>query len=79
MSSVDQNDNSSEATASKVKPLPQGYLWRLCVILVFLLGGAACVIFYNAIIGSLMTLAGLAFGKISGLNEMVGMNVKDKP
>jgi len=39
--------------------------------------GVACPIFYNSIIGSLMTLTGLAFGKLSGPNDMVSSSHND--
>jgi hypothetical protein len=78
MASTDRKNSASESTAPTATPLPKGYLWRLFVILVLLLGGAGCLIFYNSIIGSVLVLLGLAFGKISGLNEMVGINEKDK-
>ena len=72
MSSTQPDSESTEpAKPSAPKPLPEGYLWRLCIVLILLLGGCACLIFYNSIVGSLMSLAGLAFGKMSGLNDMV--------
>jgi hypothetical protein len=77
MSSTKPENSPSKSTAPAPKPLPEGYLWRLCIVLVLLLGGCVCLIFYNAVIGSLMSLAGLAFGKISGLNEMVASDRKD--
>lgn len=52
-------------------PLPPGYLWRLAVVVFLLVGGGVCMLFYNGILGSVMSLAGLAFGKLSGLNAMV--------
>lgn len=65
------NNASSQPESTGPTPLPEGYLWRLCVILVLLLGGGVCMLFYSSLIGSLMSLAGLAFGKLSGLNDMV--------
>jgi hypothetical protein len=77
MSSTQKKGNSTEPTASAAKPLPEGYFWRLCVVLVLLVGGGICLIFFSTVIGSLMSLSGLAFGKISGLNEMVSSDDND--
>jgi len=75
MSSTQPDNKPTES--STPPPLPKGYLWRLCIVLILLLGGCVCLIFYNSIIGSLMTLAGLAFGKLSGLNDMVSSSRND--
>lgn len=61
----------STAAPPQAKPLPPGYLWRLAVILVLLIGGSVCMFFFNSVLGGLLTLAGFAFGKYSGLNKMV--------
>ena len=60
----------SEPTASAVKPLPKGYLWRLGVLWALVLSGTACMFFFNSLIGMLILAAGFIFGKYSGLSEM---------
>lgn len=67
-----QNEPSPTAEhAVEIKPLPKGYLWRLAVVASLLIGGGVCLIFFNGILGSLLTFSGLGFGKYSGLNKMV--------
>jgi len=69
MSSTKSGKISRESAAKQ--PLPEGYLWRLCVVLALSLGGCVCLLFYSAILGSLICLASVGFGKVSGLGEMV--------
>lgn len=72
MTGKSQNEPSpTTEQAVEAKPLPKDYLWRLAVVVSLLIGGGACLIFFNGLLGSLLTLAGLAFGKYSGLNKMV--------
>jgi hypothetical protein len=64
----------TESTASKSaesRPLPKGYLWRLMIILPLLLGASLCFILVNHWLGVLLFAAGMAFGKLSGLNAML--------
>uniref|UniRef100_UPI00334274FE hypothetical protein n=1 Tax=Castellaniella defragrans TaxID=75697 RepID=UPI00334274FE len=74
MTSPDDNSSETEPSAAS---LPEGYLWRFCVFIVFMLGGVVCLWFFNAIIGVLISLAGLAFAKRSGLDEIVASSAKD--
>lgn len=62
---------STPNDATETKPLPKGYLWRLMVILPLLLGGCWCLLFVNSLLGLLLTAAGMAFGKLSGMNAML--------
>ena len=59
---------AESTTASAAKPLPKGYLWRLMIILPLLLGASFCFILVNHWLGVLLFAAGMAFGKLSGLN-----------
>ncbi|WP_255992275.1 hypothetical protein [Chitinolyticbacter albus] len=36
-----------------------------------LLGAAGCFLFYNAIVGAVLLFAGVAFAKLSGLNDIL--------
>jgi len=67
----------AKSASPSAKPLPKGYFWRLAVIVTLLLGASYCFIFANALIGSALMLAGLAFGKFSGLNDMVDADRTD--
>ena len=73
------NSSPSPSTPPVAKPLPRGYLWRLVVVLFLLIGGAVCLLFYNMLLGSLMSLAGVGFGKLSGLNDMVAADREPDP
>ncbi len=53
-----------------IKPLPQGYLWRVMVVISLFLGASICFLFVNSIVGSILMLCGLAFGKFSSLHAL---------
>ncbi len=65
-----QNENSTAAAEPEVKPLPDGYIWRLVVVLTLLIGACVSFLFVSSVLGSVLMLSGLAFGKLSGLNDM---------
>jgi hypothetical protein len=65
-----QNDNTPAAAAPDVKPLPDGYMWRLVVVLTLLISACVSFLFISTLLGSVLMLSGLAFGKLSGLNDM---------
>lgn len=67
------NDSSHDVQTNKPEPqpLPEGYLPRLWCMLALTIGGVICILFFSALVGSLMTLAGVVFAKMSGLNDMV--------
>jgi hypothetical protein len=70
---LDQNAHQprADAAASPSNPLPQGYLWRTLVIICIFLGSSYCFIFGNSLIGAALAFAGIAFGKVSGLDAML--------
>ncbi len=65
-----QDEKSTVAAEPEVKPLPDGYMWRLVVVLSLLIGACVSFLFVSSLLGSVLMLSGLAFGKLSGLNDM---------
>lgn len=76
MTTNSNDSNHNEPQAVGPQPLPEGYLWRLAVIVCLFVSGGICMIFFNGLLGSILSLAGFAFGKFSGLNEMVDRSLK---
>lgn len=66
-----QHDESNTSADAAPATLPKGYLWRLAVLLFLMIGGAISLLFFNGVLGALMALGGIAFAKLSGLDEMV--------
>lgn len=64
-----END-AQPSDAPEVKPLPQGYLWRVILMVSLLLGASMCFLFVNSILGAILMLGGLAFGKFSSLHDL---------
>lgn len=70
-SQLNSRENDAPHTAAPdVKPLPQGYLWRVIVMITLLLSASMCFLFVNSILGSVLMLSGLAFGKFSSLHDL---------
>ena len=63
-------DDAQPEAAPEIKPLPKGYLWRVIVMISLLLGSSICFLFVNSILGSILMLCGLAFGKFSSLHDL---------
>ena len=63
-------DDAQPAAVPEIKPLPKGYLWRVIVMISLLLGASLCFLFVNSILGSVLMVCGLAFGKFSSLHDL---------
>lgn len=63
-------DTTQQTPAHAVKPLPPGYLWRVILMISLLLGASICFLFVNSILGGVLMLCGLAFGKFSSLHSL---------
>jgi hypothetical protein len=63
---TDQTPRDSEP----LQLLPMGYWLRLFVMLVLVVGGAVCAVFYNELVGGVMAACAPLFSKFSGFQQM---------